>query len=159
MRIELIHPMIVHFPLALLFTGVGFKVVGFFLRNRRVYRYVKAASWMVLSLGVCFAWLAILSGELAHHIEEKHLCEAAVLDQHALFAYTTAFLFTAALLLDLGGAWRKTTHLFSNKAVAAIKFFLFLSGTLLLIFTGVFGGILVFEQGVAVEKCCKVSKI
>ncbi len=159
MRIELIHPMIVHFPLALLFTGVGFKVVSFFLRDTSFYRYVEVASWMVLSLGVCFAWLAILSGEFAYDIEKKNLCKEDVLNKHAFLAYTTAFLFTAALLLDFGRAWMKKMRLFSNKVVFVINFLLFLSGTIFLIFTGAFGGILVFEQGAAVERCCKTVRL
>ncbi len=158
MRVELIHPMLVHFPLALLLTGIGLKVISFFFKHTHFYSFLQIASWMNLGLGVCFAWMAILAGGLAEDVVRKNLCQANFLDDHILFAYTAAYLFTFALLLDLGRAWmkRRFSHVFL-KVTLIINFFLFLGATSMLLLTGFFGGSLVYDQGAAVKKCCKLS--
>ncbi len=156
MRVELIHPMIVHFPLALLLIGTGLKVIAFFFRHTRFYFYLQTASWMNLGLGVCFAWMAVLAGEFAEDIVRGNLCKAEVLNYHMYFAYTAASLFTFALLLDLGRPWMKRRFSPSfHKGASIINFLFFLGATSMLIVTAFFGGSLVYDQGAAVEKCCK----
>ncbi|MDE3045260.1 MAG: hypothetical protein KGJ02_01250 [Verrucomicrobiota bacterium] len=158
MRVELIHPMLVHFPLALLLTGIGLKIVAFFFKRAHFYYYLQIASWMNLGLGVFFAWMAILAGGLAEDVVRKNLCKVEFLNDHIFFAYTATYLFTFALLLDFGRTWMKRRFSSSfHKVVSIINFLLFLGATSMLLLTGFFGGSLVYDQGAAVEKCCKPS--
>ncbi len=145
MRIELIHPLLVHFPIALLTIGTFLRILAVFFRERLLF-----TSWVVLGLGVCFAWLTILAGELAADVVEKHLCNQSNLEFHSTYAYNAAFLFTATVLLDwVNGLWYEKRSLFN------ICTFIFLVCAALLGYVGYLGGDLVYEQGAAVEKCCK----
>ncbi|MBS3904846.1 MAG: hypothetical protein KGZ39_05935 [Simkania sp.] len=160
MRMELIHPMLVHFPLALLFVGVCLKTLSFPLRASRSYRYLRVTSWILLALGVCFAWLAILAGETAAAVVQTTLREPTILQDHSLVAYTTAYLFTIALLLD----WVKTwgiQRFFSPRfatALTVVDSFIFLAAFIILIITAFLGGSLVYDQGAAVEKSAPSSE-
>lgn len=155
MRTELIHPMLVHFPIALLLMGTLLRAITFLFRRTHFYLSFVIASWFILSLGVCFAWLAVLAGEFAKDIVGKNLCDEMVLYKHFMCAYTTAYIFTAALLLDFARAWMRRKLPAFNKVAVAINFLLFLAGASLLMVTGSFGASLVYEQGAAVDKCCK----
>jgi len=73
-----------------------------------------------------------------------------VLEHHSLFAYTTAYLFTAGILLDFANG-----HWFHRRLLYAFCPLFFIASASLLIYVGYLGGTLVFEQGAAVEKCCK----
>jgi uncharacterized membrane protein len=156
MRLELIHPMIVHFPLALLLVGVFVKCIAFFARRTLVYPYLAASSWLIVGLGVCFAWAAIIAGEVAEDIVRKTLCQPDVLQDHRQLAYTAAIVFTAAFVVDLGKtAGKKYFSPLFNKTLWGASFLLFFAGTCILVSAAYLGGSLVYEQGAAVEKTCE----
>jgi uncharacterized membrane protein len=153
MRAALFHPMIVHFPLALLLTGSALRFAHFFFRKNRLQQALLFSSWILLSLGVISAWFAVVAGEIAEDIVRTSLCKPSVLDQHKMFAYTTAILFSVAIVLDLGKAWiKKASFTYFSIVFVPILYF---AGVLLLIFTGGFGGDLVYDQGAAVENICE----
>ena len=113
-------------------------------------------SWIVLAIGVCFAWVAILAGEYAADIVAPNLCNASILNRHAFLAYTAAYLFTIGLILNWirvlwvkGGLRKLFTILYS---------ILFLAGFIDLFFVGGLGGEMVYEQGAAVKECCRGAK-
>jgi uncharacterized membrane protein len=148
MRIELIHPLLVHFPLALLTIGVCLRALAFFYQRHFLFM-----SWIILGIGVCFAWMAILAGEFAADIVGKNLCEDKILDLHSTLAYTAAFLFTSGLLLDWAKAiWARGVI---HKYLTIICFLLFLGAASILVYVGYLGATMVYEQGAAVQKCCK----
>ncbi len=153
MRTELIHPLLVHFPIALLFTGIVLRLLSFFLRHSHAYRSVRTTAWTVLAIGVCMAWLTILAGEFAAGIVYSKLCVREVLENHSMLAYTATILFSAALLLDWGKNLCKASRF--AMAVSTVSAFLFLGATIILAFVGFLGGSLVYDQGAAVEKVCK----
>lgn len=159
MRLELIHPMIVHFPLALLFAGVCLRFFSFFWRKSENYSYILFSSWVILTLGVCSAWLAVVAGEIASDIVRKNLCDTNVLHLHSQCAYKAAILFTCGLIVDWGKFWRRNALLpLYNNLLAITRLILFTAATFFLASTGYLGGSLVYEQGAAVENCCAQEK-
>lgn len=157
MRLELLHPMFVHFPLALLLMGSCLRAAAFFSRRGAFFSHLLICSWIVLSLGIFFAWCTVLTGEIACDIVDKTLCRPEATDTHSTFAYTAAFLFTAALLIDWALAWAKKrfTKVLFEKMLQVLNGLLFAAGFCILITAGYFGGMLVYEQGAAVKQCCK----
>ncbi len=155
MRAELFHPLLVHFPIALLVVASVVRLVHGIFRNNRFAQTILVFSWILLFLGVVSAWLAILAGEVAESIVRATLCQPDVLDHHQQLAYTTAIIFSCALVADIGLFWLKPSML--KSLLAAVLLVLYLSGAVSLVFTGSFGGSLVYDQGAAVEKKCSVS--
>ncbi len=156
MRIELIHPMLVHFPIALLFTGLIVRFIALWVRKKSSLSFLLPASWMILGLGVLAAWVAIVAGELARDVVEPTLENLTILDEHSHHAYYTAYGFTMGLCLDLIRAYlmrtsKKKVWLVRRGLAAFIWFFYLISlGNLLI--TGYLGGSLVYSEAAAVKK-------
>src|SRR3990172_9179533 len=101
MRIELIHPMLVHFPIALLLVGTGIRCAALFARRRSSYPELLFTSRLILAIGVGFAGLAILAGLLAASVVEKTLCPPEVLGYHSTLAFTASLFYAFGLLGDI----------------------------------------------------------
>lgn len=160
MRVELIHPMIVHFPIALLLVGTGIRCAAFLARKRPIYPQLLFTSRLILALGVIFAALAILAGLLAAQVVEKTLCLPEVLDYHATLAVIASVFYALGLIGDFVGdpardwiQWGKF-----KKFIVIASYFLLLAGTLLLVLAAKFGGSLVYDQGAATESVCSPTK-
>lgn len=154
MRLELIHPMLVHFPIALLFTGVVLRLVAIWAAKRPALSFLLPASWMILGLGVIAAWVAIAAGELARDIVAPTLENLKLLDAHEHHAYYTAYGFTLGLCIDWARAFllRKRKEWVVKRGLAILVWFFYLFGLTNLIITGIYGETLVYEEGAAVKK-------
>jgi uncharacterized membrane protein len=152
MRIELIHPMLVHFPIALLLIGAGLKAAAYLFRRSQFYAILLITARLILTIGVCFAWLAALAGGFAADIVEKTLCRPEFLDEHSTLAITAASLFTAGIVVEWARALKKSYRF--RKLLVIASSLLFFVGAIVLVFTASLGGSLVYDQGAAVEKKC-----
>lgn len=154
MRIELIHPMLVHFPIALLSTGTVLRLIALGARPKKSFSFLLPAAWLILALGVLFAWAAVIAGESAANIVAQTLKDLKPLEEHAKHAYRTAVGFTAALSIDFFFSFwapsliRKKSWL--KKGTYALFTALYLLSFSNLLITGAYGGILVYEEGAAV---------
>jgi uncharacterized membrane protein len=155
MRVELIHPMLVHFPIALLLTGTVLRGLCYFIRKTPFYHLLLFSARLILGIGVIFVWLTVAAGELAEGVVRKNLCLPEILEEHSTLGYTTAYLFTIGVILDLLRSARKLARW--RKAFTGISAILLLVGSGILLTTAFFGGKLVYEQGAAVEKVCPPS--
>ncbi|MDQ2715144.1 MAG: hypothetical protein M3Z08_09585 [Chloroflexota bacterium] len=95
-RLVEIHPILVHFPIALLIVAVLLDFLALFLRRAHL---VEAATWC---LG--FGALGLLAAELSGNLIEDHVNRALagnLLELHKTFALTTVFTFCTLFVLRI----------------------------------------------------------
>lgn len=135
---ESVHPIVVHFPIALLLTALGLDALALVLRREALHR---VALWNLV-LGTVGAAATVLTGLQAERVA-KHTFEIhQVMELHKRLGLSTLALAVAL------SAWRLIArhHLALRGRLA-----LLLAGTLLagaVIGTGYLGGRLVYEFGV-----------
>ncbi|QYA26898.1 hypothetical protein G3I01_15800 [Gramella sp. MT6] len=143
-RTEVFHPLSVHFPIVLLLMATVFKMIG--LWSTRI-------TWdhggrFLLVLGVIGVWISIYTGNLADGIVSRQLCDPTVLKEHENFAYTTAWIFTIALIIELLSRY---IDLIKTRIVAVILVLLMLAGSGTLAYVGHLGAELVYQQAAGVN--------
>lgn len=138
------HPLVVHFPIALLLLGGGVAVV-YAATGRALWR---AGTGLLVSLGTLGAWAANATGEALYaHVEGSPIVEELV-GLHELLGKWTLALGAAATLVWLGVlAWRRRTerdHEPDPLAVRLVLAVLALAAAVLVALTGRLGGVMVW---------------
>ncbi|MDP3089854.1 MAG: DUF2231 domain-containing protein [Nitrospira sp.] len=137
----LLHPMLVHFPIALLFASVLFDVASTALMRDSLR---EGALWL-LGLGLLGGLVAAVAGRFAEHAAEKAGVAEALIETHEMLAYVTlgimAIMFLSRLLLRNRFTIRV---LAAYLAVATV-------GLVAVSATGHTGGNLVYEHGAGVK--------
>lgn len=132
-----LHPLIVHFPIALFITALGSEILSLISKKDNLH---KVAWWNYL-FGILTAALAILVAWWDNEVV-KH----PVFYTHKNLAYWT-FWFALGSLPVLALIKKKT------KSVFRILFIIFLIIVVTLVsFTGYYGGRLVYEYGIGVQE-------
>lgn len=139
-RVYQLHPAAVHFPIALLATGLA--VAGARLRRSAPHWLSYGESWL-LWLGTFAGWIAIYLGGLAESGAPHKPLAWEVLADHKTLAWWTCGLFTALSLLRL---WTTETGRDAGRWRAA-QLALWLAGFALLFATAQHGGRLVYDFG------------
>jgi uncharacterized membrane protein len=146
-----VHPLVVHFPIALLLVAPLFVILG--AAFTRHGRWFSVAALILMALGTIGVWTAVGSGEAAADLVTRTPQIAGALERHESMAETTRVLFTALtfvfativltpLMLRRGvGGWQR---------IAAHGTFLvfYLAGAVYLANTAHQGGMLVHDLGV-----------
>ncbi|MFA6107870.1 MAG: DUF2231 domain-containing protein [Candidatus Latescibacterota bacterium] len=138
------HPLIVHFPVALLVMAVFADALALAARRVTWLPSVATAIYVVGALG---AWAAFLSGRQAAEGVLIPTAANALLTDHEDWAERTVWFFALLSLVRLVVQWRRPA------APAAVRLGLLLAGlagTFLVYQTGERGGQLVFQYGVGV---------
>jgi len=148
---DALHPLIVHFPIALLIVAPILVVIGLFFR-------VHAPGWfgaalVVMLLGTIAAYVAIETGEDAAELVTRTGGIPAVLERHQDLAETTRTVFTiltvAFAALAFGPSLlKKHLALFVFRIAVTVFLLVYLGGMVLLANTAHAGGRLVHEFGV-----------
>lgn len=149
-----LHPLVVHFPVALLLVAPLFILLGLAFRSERGQPFLVTALLLML-LGTAGTFLAISTGEAAEGIAERQGAPGAgaVLEHHEELAETTRTFFIAltiafAFILFVPGMLRIRLAR-GPFTVAMLIFLAFYSvGALFLANTAHNGGRLVHEMGV-----------
>lgn len=145
-----LHPLVVHFPIALLSVVPLVIVIGLLARPERG---VLGIAFLLMALGTAAAWLAAATGESAARLAERLPGVAALLEQHEELAETTRTLFTA-LALAFGGllavprVLKRPLARGPRLALHGAFLVLYLAGLGALVATAHQGGRLVHEKGV-----------
>lgn len=133
----LVHPMVVHFPIALLFASVALDWAGYWLRHPNLTR----GGFYTLVLGAMGAGVSALTGP--DHVSGDATV-AALLANHQSFA-----LLTVAIAVSL-----VAVRFLSTEGIAGRWAWIYLGCTVVLLvtlsLTGYFGGEMTYHQGVGV---------
>ncbi len=132
-----IHPIIVHFPIALFISALGLEILSLIFKKDGLHQ----AAWYNYLLGVLAAFAAILSA----FIDGESLKHTVFYAHRALGWWTLGVAFLSSVVFFF--IKRRSLKLFR------ILFFIFLIVMASLVsLTGYYGGRLVYEYGVGVEK-------
>ncbi len=137
-----VHPMLVHFPIALFTTFIFLEILWMIFKKE----WIKNSSLLTLFLGLVFVVPTIISGEASAENFEKvsHLEE--LIESHETFAKLTGITFLIVLIIKVILA--RTGKL--NTKTNLIAFLISLIGLFFLIQTGLKGGELVYKHGVGI---------
>lgn len=132
-----IHPMLVHFPIALLLAGVAADILG---RKREIVR--RAAAGLLVG-GVVLGWVTAGAGLLAYYTVPAHTEQAhAWMNWHLWAALGMLALFTVLAVVR----WRGRARM---AGAGTIGLGLLSAG--LLLFTGYLGGAIVYHGGAGID--------
>lgn len=132
-----IHPMFVHFPIALLSVGLLFDILGYFLKRESLSH----AGWWCFSLGVVSAIVTVFTGMQAEDTVSLSPAAHEVLETHEHFQIYSTIALTGLLIWrslrrNILPRWAGIYLIVSAIAVSAI------------LYGSHFGGRLVYEYGV-----------
>lgn len=149
-RIELLHPAVVHFSVALSFVGALFWLVGLGgVRYPACKSFVPTAWWLLL-LACLGTWASVQTGFWADHAVGRELYDPRPLKDHERFGLALAWVLTATVLLE-------ALRLFVPKLRAFRKYLAVLVAVGLLLSCGLvawvshLGAGLVYQQGAGVQ--------
>lgn len=147
-----LHPLVIHFPIALLLIAPLFIIIGIILNPQKGRPFLMGALVLML-LGSAGTFLAIATGEAAGEIAERTPAVSAVLERHEDLAEMTRIVFSvltllfAAILLLPRVLKREPST--ATARILPLAFLLFYSaGAVILMNTAHNGGRLVHELGV-----------
>ncbi len=145
------HPLVVHFPVALLLVAPLLVLLGLIFFKNRVPYWVSA--WALMVLGTIGAFVAVSTGEAGAQLVDRTPEISKTLEQHQNLAETTRTVFTIltavfAALLFAPIVNRKEFGKAIVRIVGAVFLIGYLGGMLLLVNTAHAGGTMVHEYGV-----------
>jgi len=145
------HPLVIHFPIALLLVAPVFIMAG--LAAPREARSCFAAALILMGLGVVAAWVAVASGHAAAELVEQEGAVRTVLERHAELGEMTRNVFTALTLVFmvfvfLPARLKRPLSRGVTAGLGLLFLVLYAAGALLLANTAHQGARLVHEFGV-----------
>jgi len=146
-----LHPLVVHFPVALLLIAPLLVVLSMVLKKQRLGLAVGALVLMVL--GTTAAFVAVSTGNLAGELAERTPQVSATLERHESLAETTRTVFAllTVMFVAMFGAPLLRRREWSNGlyvALSTVFLVFYAAGTVTLVNTAHLGGQLVHRYGV-----------
>jgi uncharacterized membrane protein len=142
-----LHPLVVHFPIALLLTAAGLDLVGWALRCNRSLRFMATALYVLGTLAIVAAYFT--GRAAAGSIWLPGMAQAAV-KEHWDWAFRAVWFFIILTAVRLVLLWRVRAD--PRPALIALLTLAGLLGVVLLGETGDRGGRLVYQHGVGVAR-------
>lgn len=136
-----IHPMVVHFPIALLLASLFFDLVSLRWRGEEF----RATSRALLALGVLAALVALLTGHIAEEaVEHSGTVPKEAIEMHEELAFAVFWVFAGLLGLRMLSDWGWI------REHSLLVLFLGVGGSVLLLVASYYGGELVYRYGAGV---------
>lgn len=147
-----LHPLIIHFPIALLLIAPIFVVIGAVLAPAKGRPYLIAALFLLLA-GTASIYVAVETGEAAGKLAERSAGINRVLENHESLAERTRAVFSVLSVIFvalIGVPWfvKQADTRLTTTILPLAFLVLYSAGALLLINTAHNGGRLVHEFGV-----------
>jgi uncharacterized membrane protein len=147
-----LHPLIIHFPIALLLVAPLFIIAGI-VANQQKGRPFLIAALTLMVLGTAGAFFAIATGEAAAEIVERTPAAKLVLERHEELAEMTRIIFSVltvlfAAILFLPGLLKREASGVTARILSLAFLVLYSTGAVILVNTAHNGGRLVHELGV-----------
>lgn len=146
-RTELLHPMAVHFPIALLIVGSVLYILSVFFAHHSYFQSLKKFSFLILVIGTVGSWIAILTGTLAEDVVSPMLCDPDIRLSHEDYSYYTAYAFTAFVIFY--ALSQKISQKFMS-FFTVLNIGLAVSGCIMLVYTSHLGATLTYQQAAGV---------
>jgi len=153
-RTELMHPLFVHFPIALLLIA---SIVLIIVRLNFLPSYRKLihrSGLFMLFPGVILAWVSVYTGVQADGVVGREVCDPTVLEDHERLAFFTAYMFTGAgiaevarLFFSVKSWWNKI-----RRGLSVALVVVYLGGAAGIGYVGHLGARLVYQQAAAVHQ-------
>ena len=140
-----LHPKIVHFPVVLLILYPFFELAHLLTKKD----HYSKTGLAILILGVASALIAVLTGnEAAVNWTNWSEQSKAVFSEHQTFANITMWYFSAILLFKIYLTIQKKSSKLIKVTITTLAFI----GIIFVFLTSNYGGKLVFDHGIGVEK-------
>jgi len=148
---DALHPLVVHFPVALLLGAPVFMVIA--LSSPRLQRSFASAALIMMVMGTIAAYVAVETGEAAAELAVRSGGVGPVLERHEDLAETTTTLFSILCIvfavITIGPLFLKKPIKRAYQVLMQVVFLLgYLGCTVVLANTAHQGGRLVHEFGV-----------
>ncbi|MCL6562069.1 MAG: DUF2231 domain-containing protein [Firmicutes bacterium] len=149
-----IHPMVVHFPIALLYLTTLFDFLAVVLPHRRSRTFHQVGLWL-LSLGLVSLVAAALAGIISESAAHFTPATRALLSVHQRDAFLTGLLASGAWIVQVmtpfaPAASKESWSLAGRGRVSWVVLALVASATAMVSITGSLGGTMVYGHGVGV---------
>ncbi|MBD3919331.1 hypothetical protein H8B09_11245 [Paenibacillus sp. PR3] len=135
-----LHPILVHFPIALITAGVIYDLILAFSRKQLPLRQ---GLWIWMT-AACAAWLSVATGP-----EDDSRGNTTYLDIHSTLADVTAWVVTLLVIARLYMLFRGRDKLV--RAALAIYLVVAIAACGLVLGTGYYGGKMVYDNGIGVK--------
>ncbi len=136
-----IHPLIIHFPIALLLVAVFIDAVSIWFQKDWLYK----SSLMMYLFGTLGAIVAYITGRIAADTVSPSFQAELTMSKHSDWALYTVLFFSIYTLIRL--IFQKKINP-EDKLIRLAVLIIALAGVFLLVSTGDLGGKLVFKYGV-----------
>lgn len=149
-RIELLHPAVVHFSVALTIVGSLFWLVGLFGGRFPSCKPFALTAWWLLLLACLGTWASVQTGFWADHVVGRELYDPRPLKDHERFGLAFSWVLTATVLVEAVRLFFSKLRSFGTYLALMVAVGL-LASCVLVAWTSHLGAGLVYQQGAGVQ--------
>ncbi|PXA03182.1 hypothetical protein DDZ13_13235 [Coraliomargarita sinensis] len=156
-RIELLHPAVVHFSVALTVVGSLFYLVGLLGSSYPACQSFRLTAWWLLLLACLASWASLQTGFWADHAVGRELFDPRPLKDHERFGLGFSWVLSATVLVE--GLRLFVSRLRSYRKYLTLLVMIGLVASCgLVAWTSHLGAGLVYQQGAGVQMPSEVNE-